>query len=247
MASSRTVTRILIGAGCFADADAAMRLTDRILASIPAELGGVLIEDDAMADIAHVPTQRVVTPGGALMVPPSTNELRITAESDARAFRNKLATIARTRSTTWHFERRGGDLILGLFEAAKGWDILLLGYREMHKRPGQVVVLTVASEGVSRARAFADELALVLNASVQELSTSGVDEQSDLNGSVHGAVEREPALFAQMSRINASAVVVDLAAGPLRSKEHLHRLLEAARCPVFVLGAEQGARRSGSQ
>lgn len=242
MAVSGSHTRILIGAGCFADAEAAMRLVERILASYPAELGGILIEEDVMTNIVQLPGQRVVTSGGSLMIPPSARQIQTLAESDARAFREKLATIARARSTNWIFERRGGDLIHGLFEAAKGWDILLLGYREMHKRHGQIVVVTTASRGSPRANKLAGELAQVLETGVLVLSLSTENEETNLPDPSRIAEESEPKLLAQLSRINASAVVIDLEASPLQTEDQLRQLLEAARCPVVVLGAEQGQR-----
>ncbi|WP_146348179.1 hypothetical protein [Falsiphaeobacter marinintestinus] len=240
MADSGTYTRIMIGAGCFADAQAAMRLADQILATLPAELGGILIEEDVMADIVQLPGQRVVTSGGSLMVPPSARQIQILADSDARAFRDKLSKIARARSAKWYFERRVGELIHGLFEASKGWDILLLGYREMHKRPGQVVVVTTASRGSARAEKLAGELAQVLETELLVLAT----EESEATPSEPSRVtmDNEPKLLAQLSRINASAVVVDLAACPLQTENQIRQLLEAARCPVVVLGAEQGQR-----
>lgn len=242
MAVSGTHTRIMIGAGCFADAEAAMRLADQILANLPAELGGVLVEEDVMTDIVRLPGQRVVTSGGSLMEPPSAREVLILAESDARAFQDRLATIARARSAKWCFERRGGDLIHGLFEAARGWDILLLGYRALHKRPGQVVVVTAGSQGSSRATKLAGELAQVLKTNALMLSLSAEDGETGLAEPTRIAMDSESGLLTQLGRINASVVVVDLAASPLQTEDQLRQLLEAARCPVVVLGVEQGPR-----
>lgn len=239
MAISRTRRRILIGAGCFADADAAIRLVDRIVATLPAELGGVFVDEDLMADLVRWPGQRIVTSAGSLMVPPSGAEIRTLMESDARAFRNKLAAIARARSLKWSFERRGGDLIRRAFEAATGWDILLLGHREMHRRPGQVVVATVDPPGSERAGNLAGELAQALKTEVLALSIPMARHGSEVPGPYRIAVEDTSALFARLGRINAAAVVIDLAASPVQTEDQLRQLLEAARCPVVVLGAEQ--------
>lgn len=234
--------RIMIGAGCFADAEAAMRLAERILANLPAELGGVLVEESAVPETVRFPGQRVVTAGGSLKVPPSPRQIRAVAESDARAFRDRLARMAQTRSAELYFERRDGDLIRGVFEAAKGWDILLLGYREMHKCPGQVVVVTDAS-GAPRACTLAGDLAQALKTGIVMLSLAGDDADMDQTGATRIALNSVSELLAQLSRINASAVVVDLVASPLEADGHLRQLLEAARCPVVVLGAGQGAGR----
>ena len=47
-------------------------------------------------------------------------------------------------------------------------------------------------------------------------------------------------MLALISRMNASAVVLDLSAGPFRTHDQLRQLLAAARCPLLVLGANQG-------
>ncbi|WP_433989405.1 hypothetical protein SuNHUV7_40070 (plasmid) [Pseudoseohaeicola sp. NH-UV-7] len=240
MSAPASYTRILIGAGCFADAETAIRLADRIAASLPAELGGVLVDEGLMIDIVSLPGQRVVSSAGVLQVPPSVRQVHSLIEADAKAFRSRLSAIARTRTVKWSFEQRSGELISGLCEAAKGWDILLLGYREMHKRPGQVVVVAFASPRVEKARKLANDLACVLKADVLELCLGTGQDTGETSGPRSIAVNTERELLLQLGRINASAVVVDLAASPLRSGDQLRHLLEAARCPVFVLGAEQG-------
>lgn len=229
MTPGGTRTRILIGAGSFADAESAIRLAERIVASLPAELGGVLVDEGLMADIVHLPGQRVVSTGGTLLVPPSIRQIRSLMEADARAFRHRLSAIARTRTVQWSFEQRSGDLIRGLCEAARGWDILLLGYREMHKRSGPVVLVTSAPAGSPRAEALATDLAGLLKAGVVVLAVSPDD----------GAPKAPPDqdVLARLSRINAAAVVIDMAASPMRTEDHLRQLLDAARCPVLVLGA----------
>lgn len=243
MAPPKPKTRILIGAGCFADAEAAMRLVDRILTSLPAELGGVLVDEDVMGGGARWPGQRVVTMRGALVAPPSLPQIRTLQASDARAFRNRLAALARTQSLKWSFERRGGDLIHGMFEAAQGWDILLLGHRELHKRPGHVVILTSDPTASDRAAALARNLAGVLTTSVLTLCLSDKDAGSDATGSVRITVRSPADLLAHLGRINAAAVVIDLATSPPQMQDQLRQLLDAARCPVAVLGMDQARLR----
>jgi hypothetical protein len=240
MSASPVYTRILIGAGSFADAETAIRLADRIAANLPAELGGVLVDEGLMIGIVSLPGQRVVSSGGALQLPPSVQQVSNLIQADAKAFRHRLSTIARGRTVKWSFEQRSGDLISGLCEAAKGWDILLLGYREMHKRPGQVVVVAYASPRAEKAKKLANDLARVLKADVLELCLFSDEDGAKTSDPGCSAVNSEHELLLQLERISASAVVVDLAASPLRSGDQLRHLLEAARCPVFVLGAEQG-------
>ena len=51
--------RILIGAGCYADALGAIRLVDRIAESLASELGGVLVEEAICAELSEMPKRRV--------------------------------------------------------------------------------------------------------------------------------------------------------------------------------------------
>ena len=47
--------RILIGAGSFADAQAAFALVERLAEDLPAELGGMLVEETIVSEIAGLP------------------------------------------------------------------------------------------------------------------------------------------------------------------------------------------------
>lgn len=236
MHSSGSLTRILIGAVSFADAELALRLADRIAQSHIAELRGVLIDEDLLADLVALPGQRIVTPAGQVTHPPSEQELQTLVAADARAFRDMLARIAGTRDLKWSFERRRGRLIDALRAAAKDWDLLILGHREMHRRPGRVVHVTPASGASERAERLAADLAEKLKTELVTLSLprTGATEPPATTGPAD--VARDARFLARLSRINAAAVLVDLATVPLQSEDDLRLLLEAARCPVCILG-----------
>ncbi|MDU8913898.1 hypothetical protein [Aestuariicoccus sp. MJ-SS9] len=224
--------RLLIGAGSFADAQAALRLADRLAETLAGDLGGLLVEETVLSGIVDLPGQRVVTSGGALLVAPSRRQVRTLFESDARAFRERLSGLARARMRKWSFERCHGDLIGGVCGAAKGWDILLLGHREIHRRRGRVVLIAPPGAGRSAAPDLAQDLAGMLHTDLVALSLGPEAGQE------HFATE--PEMLARIGRISAAAVVLDLSAGPLRTHDQLRQLLSAARCPLVVLGAAQG-------
>lgn len=230
--------RILIGVGSFADAGAALRLAERLVANLTAEVGGVLVEETVLAELAEMPGQRVITASGAFIVAPSRHQIRTVADSDAKAFQQMLSGL--TRSKDCFFERRHGELIRELCEAAKAWDLLLLGYRETLRLTGRVVMLA-PSAGASRAMLdLTEDLSRLLGASTVRMSLAPEPAEA---GNVPLGSEQFPseeALLERIGRIHASAIVVDLSAGPLRTHDQLRRLFAAARCPVFVLGAGQG-------
>lgn len=230
--------RILIGAGCFADAEAAFWLLERIERQLPLELGGLLVDEGLITDFVRSPMQRVVTSGGDLVDLPSAEQARALVESDARAFQRMLSSTARTRAVKWSFEKRSGDLIRHIFDAAQQWDILLLGRRAIHKRAGQVVFVSDHSYRSERAEKIARNLAEAVK--TNHVTLSILREQTERNTEDASFIfeNDEPGLLSRLSRMNAAAVVVDLAAGHRWSRHLIRQLLEAARCPLVILGPE---------
>ncbi len=228
--------RILIGAGSFADARAALRLAERLAGDLAAELGGMLVEEAILYEIADLPKPRVITSSGTMIVAPSRARLRTLVEGDARAFRETLSALARSRK--WSFERRRGELISGLCQAARGWDLLLLGHRETQRLPGRVVLIAPPEGAGEAAAGLAGDLAAALRTDVVALRLGPEQPGGTAQGSEH--LGGEDALLARIGRIHAAAVVLDLSAGPLRTYDQLRRLHAAARCPLVVLGAGQG-------
>jgi hypothetical protein len=233
---SKSPQRLLIGAGCFADAQAALQLAEQIAGSLAGDLGGLLVEETIFTEVVDLPGQRVVTSSGTLVVAPSRQQVRTLIESDAKAFRDTLSGLAQSKACKWSFERRRGDLIGGLCAAAVGWDILILGHRETHRQAGKVVLITPPAFAQQSAVGFAEDLAKVLQVDLDVVSLGIVDTSVQQGG----PRSSEDALLARVNRTNAAAVVLDLSAGPLHTHDQLRHLLAVARCPVLVLGAAQG-------
>lgn len=236
--ASPSSKRILIGAGSFVDARGALLLAERLAKTLAAEVGGILVEETIIAEIADLPGQRVITSSGALVMAPSRQQVRTLLESDAIAFRRSLSALAWARK--WSFERQSGELISGLCNAARGWDLLLLGHRETHRRKGDVVLIAPHPDAPQEASSLAEELARSLGAHVIRLTPDVRNPDAAIERSDFASIEDEDALLARIGRINAAAVVLDLGAGPLRTHDHLRHVLAAARCPVLVIGAALG-------
>lgn len=232
--------RLLIGAGSFADARGALRLAERLAETLGGDLGGLLVEETIVTEVVDLPGQRVVTSSGSIMVAPSRNQIRTLMESDAKAFRETLSGLARAKTRKWFFERRHGDLISGLCEASRGWDLLLLGHRETHRRAGRVALIAPPSGSSQAAADLARDLARALGTGMAVLSIDPDIAQRQDKGDGDERFASETDMLSRVNRMNASAVVLDLSAGPLHTHDQLRLLLAAARCPVLVLSAAQG-------
>ncbi len=215
--------RLLIGAGCFADAKSALKLAEILADRLVADLGGVLVEEWRSIP----PGTKLVRFSGEVTEAPSPEQAAHYAELDAKQFRLTLSTLAETRSLTWSFDRQSGDLVAHLVHVAHDWDIVLLGLSPLHRSPGRVVCISPGGGAAqSAAQTLAADLAQALKTEMMPLSPkAGEPGDSTLS------------LLARLNRMNAVAVVADIAAGPFRSPAELRALLGAARCPVLLVGA----------
>lgn len=228
-----TALRILVGASSFADADAALHIVERLTDTVWVGLGGVLVEEE-MLEICQIPNQRVIQPSGTITMPPNKAQLRTLMQADARAFRKSLARTARPTGTEWVFAQERGDLVQASLHAAANWDVLVLGYRQVHKRRGKIVIFGTHGTGDSAMNAIARWLSSQLNTEGIYFSFNDVPEPAT------GGVVRFDILddsLKALTHMNAEAVLVDLRQGAVRTQSDLARVLEAARCPVIVFGA----------
>lgn len=219
---SRSRKRILIGAGNFADARAALAIVERLTGIHISDIGGLFLEDRGMLEAAAPRDRRVVTSRGSILVVSSQQQLRRLWQSDAKAFRERLMHVASDRSMRWTFEQQAGDTVLSLCSAAQSWDWLVIGHSSVSAHRGRVVAIPHdAGDG--------DVTAL-----------AGLLSRSLHTGTlVIGGAAPEAEILSQVSATHAAVVVIDAARGPFRTAEQIRRLVNAARCPVLVLGAAQ--------
>ncbi|NEK23332.1 hypothetical protein GV827_13060 [Sulfitobacter sp. JBTF-M27] len=236
-------TGILIGASSFVDASEALRLIGRLMTDLRPRLGGILVEDAETTAVCALPNQRVVTASGTLALAPTLSQMRTLMEADARAFRQSLARIAEGVGAPWTFEREMGDLIQQGLRTALSWDILVLAHRSINAVSGKVVFFTAPSSPPSRSDDLSQALAGTLSAErmVFTIDPSLDDEPDRETGNTRRFQNLGQALKG-LGRVNAQAVVIDLSSGPIEHAQDLRRLIDAARCPVFVLGMS-GANR----
>jgi len=231
----RSGLRFLVGAGCFSDAAAALGIIARLPSNYCTGLGGLLVEEVDMLAACQIPDQRIVLPNGATTAAPSVTQVRALLRADARAFRRTLAQTAEQGGTEWFFAQDNGDLVGTALRAAAGWDILVLGYRQIHRVQGKVILFETSG-------ATSDEVSRQL--SRQLAKNHVVFSVREAGGNAFRTAPANTVQFDSLeeglnalTRTNAQAVLVDLRHGPLRNQTDLSALLEAAQCPVIVLGA----------
>ena len=212
--------RILIGAVSFADAESVLRLAEKMSAALTLDFGGLLIEDSDAVGAAGSPRARLVTSTGVLVPGPTAERAGMIARAEARAFRAALSRLAAARGVGWSFETRTGELVSGLIGEAQGWDLLAIGYRQIRRPSGRIILLGTEGGGGGEADTVVDALAAALGARVERLPLPDDDAALD-----------------RLSRSHAAAVVVDLSDGVGLNEDALRRLIDAARCPVLIVGA----------
>ncbi len=202
--------RVLIVAGCFADAGPAIGLGVELARHSRAALVGVLAREPALEAATGAPL---------LSARPWQRAPSLTAEdlgrawaADARAFSARLARVAVAASLHWEFRADSGMSAELACTIRQPGDVVVLGYRRLMNLRGPVVTLGLAPE--AGAEGLATALARALGVRVLTLPLDAADDP------------------ARIEDLSASALLV----GPeiARHPDRLLPLIEAARCPVLI-------------
>ena len=236
---ANTRTRIMIGASSFADASAALRLIERVITEVRLNLGGLLVEEAVWETVCDLPNQRVISASGQFIVAPTRAQVSTLIDADARAFRSSLAKLAALVDAPWTFQRDVGDLIQTSLETAVASDILVFAHRHIHPVAGKIVLLSSATAVTQNAAAMSQMLARQLQANHVALIV-GEHKAAHPDQSEH--FETLEDALSRLARINAQAVFLDFAHGPIQTPEQLRHLLDVARCPAFVFEMGSAAR-----
>lgn len=233
-APANNMTRIMISASSFADAAEAMRLIERIIGDGHPTLGGVLVEEATSLAICDLPNQRVVSPSGQVNEAPSRMELGALLDADARAFRTSLGQLAQRMGAQWAFQRAFGDLVQQSLETGGACDILVIAHRKVHPVAGQVVLLSSSTGRSTEISDLSKQLAQRISARQVELVVDEGTPAPEPSQGVH--FDGLDAALAHLAKLNAQAVLLDCAHGPVRTGDALRRVIDAARCPVLAFG-----------
>ncbi|MGO4916330.1 hypothetical protein [Pseudogemmobacter sp. W21_MBD1_M6] len=243
--------RIVIGASCYADAMRAIPLAAILASWAKSDLRGVLVEDTQTLVIAELPFSRGVTAAGTRVASVTRQQIELSLSGDARAFQTDLARRAKEGLRDWTFETLHGEVMAQTLAAADQGDIVLIGHRRLHEHIGPIAWLCDPDQTTRRSFDIAAALARNLQTPLavyvvappqgapdQAMATvETLVRRAGLRGSTVRAFGTTSDLLAALNRSNCSAVVVDLAAGPLRSAADLAALRDNARCSLVILGA----------
>lgn len=214
-------SRIVVAASSFADASPGVRLAALLSARIEADIEGIFVEEEATV-LFRSPAARIVSATGTLIALPSPEDLHAALQRDALAFESEIAHIAQVHARPWSFRRLQGRLSGRLDELLHARDILLLGHRPLHRIRGPVIRL-----GPSNRLDIAAGLAADLGVPLMDIAVPGSDAKRQ-------ALDEALALI---GRTSATAIVADTVSGPVRAPQEIEALLDAARCPVVLVGA----------
>jgi len=224
----RRPTRVILGATCYADAEAGIAVAVGLARVLSGELQGLLVEEESIVAYAGLPFARVIGPGGRAEGGLSAERMRAAFRRDARAFERRLAEAAGAAALGWSFAARPGRLATVLGEIAGAGDFILLGHRAARPSEGEVVFLP-APDGDPALGALAERLAGALGRPLRVLAgTAGAAAP------VGAALERLPtraAVMVRLARLSPAAVLAE--AGAVAPGD-VTDLAETARCPVIV-------------
>lgn len=215
--------RIVVAASSFADASSGVDLAALLSARIEADIQGVFVEEESDV-LFRSPAARIVSANGALLVPPSPDEMRAAVKRDALAFEREIARIARSHARSWSFRTLQGRLFAHLGDVLQAHDILLLGHRPLYRLRGPVIRL-----GQSDHLDIAAGLAADLGVSLMDIAIPDRDTKQ--------AARTLDEALALIGRTSATAIVADIVSGPVHTPEQIEALLDTARCPVVLVGA----------
>lgn len=202
--------RVLLLAGCLADAVPSMGLAVAVATRMRARLEGVLALDPRAEAAALV----TIGPGGRAGPAPGGAPLRLACAADARAFRHRLDVAAAGASLPWGFRIGMGlpsELALAMRQPR---DAVIVGHRRFLSLRGPLVSL--AGSDSDPTAHLATDLARVLGLRLRLLP-----------------VETPPS---EIELLAASAIVLPRALG--ENPPSLNMLMDVARCPVLLDAAE---------
>ncbi|WP_114967298.1 hypothetical protein [Alkalilacustris brevis] len=247
------IRNVLIVAGCYADAEAAIPLAVQLARLAQAEITGVLAEDPAAHDL----------PGGAFLLAPRgtgagaafpASRMRAAFQADARAFEARLRRAAVQEALGWRFRREAGALPEVLARLATREDVALLGYRRTMRLRGPVVALgnsdaagTGSGAAADPAFSLASALARAMNLPLMVIDPSGAPEHAGahdlppLPGRGAGpvparlSVPDSAAALRALDRLAPTLVVLDSRLAGFHRGAELRALIETARCPILLI------------
>ena len=229
---------VILGATCYADAEASLRVAVVLARQIGGEIHGCLVTDEAiLASVAH-PRARAVAYSGHSLTKVTSKTMHAAFRSDARLFKDRLLRAARQASLDSKFSEASGRLTGVLQDKAKAGDLIVFGFRRAIRDGDRVVLVAgdtppdtdLLNLGVQLSATLGKRLTLF---TVPEFTAEITSRLSELAVTTYDLLPftGNEELLVELDRMSPSAVVLGLGASDHPS---VMRLVDAARCPVIV-------------
>ena len=207
--------QVILGATCYADAEASLRVAVVLAKQIGGDIHGCLVTDEAiLASVAH-PRARAVAYSGRNLSKVTSSAMHAAFRADARLFEDQLLRTARQASLGSVFSEARGQLTGVLHEKATAGDFVVFGFRRA-VRDGDRIVLAA---GGARPDPELLQLGVELSATLgKRLTIFAAPEftaevASTLSGLAEATYDILPftgseEMLARLDRMSPSAVVV---------------------------------------
>lgn len=214
--------RIIVGATCFADADAAIEMAANLARMVKGEVLGLLVEDDSILDYADLPFAKILTFQHGKVQPVTRKTMDSAFQRDARNFERRLANAAEQIAVKWSFERKRGQMMPLLHSAASAGDFIFLGYKKTGLPRGEIVYIDFVGKASDPVLDLSKAISGEMRLGLKTINLSEIESQN--NGNITNTLN-----YLRKTSPTAVIVVTDN-----RHNLDLLDILETARCPVIL-------------
>lgn len=230
-------SRVILGATCYADAEAALNIAVAVAKQIDGELHGLLVSDEAILTAVEGPQSLTISYSGTRVAIDNAEAMRQAFRADAEHFQRRLLQLARGASLGHAFSQASGRMPRAAADIAGHGDLIVYGFRRS-RGSEDGVVLIARDEPQSRLIELAGRLAsalgqplVVFAAKDQANRIAGMLDDIGIESAQVQALASGQSVLAELELIRPAAVLIG-PGGPEAAS--IERLIDAARCPVIV-------------
>ncbi|MFW8635634.1 hypothetical protein [Cribrihabitans pelagius] len=228
--------RVILGASCYPDAEAALALAMELARNLGAELQGVFVRETAVL-AATYSYARVVTYSGRQEAGLNAAAMARALQADARRFEGLLARRTRAAALNSSFREAEGHLQDALSQTARAGDLLVLGYKPVLRAAGCLALIlaegqAVPDYAVRLARKAGKPLVVLVACTGAAGAPQGAVPQTAGGSAIETRRCTPPGtLLRHLEHMSPAAVLI---AAPLAGLPSIARIQDAARCPVVI-------------
>lgn len=229
--------RVILGAGCYLDAEAALSLAVVLARQFSAELHGVFVRDEAILAATAGPLACVVSYSGNQVGDATGNAMLHAFQTDSRRFQRHLQARAREAALESSFREETGRLPEALQQAANAGDFVVYGLKPTIRTGGPLALVLGKGQVIP---GFARRLAKQLDKTLVVLMPTGTATETGTHLLATHHAERPPlvrfydqpdALLQLLEQMSATATILT---APRSALPPVYRILEAARSSVIL-------------